>query len=32
MSFMELAEARYSVRKFTDKPVEKEKLDGKLPC
>lgn len=30
MSFMELAEARYSVRKFTDKPVEKEKLDAIL--
>ena len=27
---MELAEARYSVRKFTDKPVEKEKLDAIL--
>lgn len=23
---MELAEARYSVRKFTDRPIEKEKL------
>lgn len=30
MSFMELAEARYSVRKFTDKPVEKEELDAIL--
>lgn len=30
MSFMELAAARYSVRKFTDKPVEKEKLDAIL--
>jgi nitroreductase len=30
MTFMELAEARYSVRKFSDKPVEKEKLDAVL--
>lgn len=27
MDFLELARLRYSVRKFTDKPVEKEKLD-----
>lgn len=27
MNFMELAKARYSVRKFADKPVEQEKLD-----
>ena len=27
MEFMELAKARYSVRKFTDAPIEKEKLD-----
>ena len=27
MTFLELAQARFSVRKFTDKPVEKEKLD-----
>lgn len=27
MTFLELAKARFSVRKFTDKPVEKEKLD-----
>lgn len=27
MSFYELAEKRYSVRKFSDKPVEKEKMD-----
>jgi nitroreductase len=27
MSFLELAEARYSLRRFSDKPVEKEKLD-----
>lgn len=27
MTFFELAQARFSVRKFTDKPVEKEKLD-----
>lgn len=27
MDFMELAKARYSVRKFSDKPLEQEKLD-----
>ena len=27
MDFMELAKKRYSVRKFSDKPVEKEKLE-----
>jgi nitroreductase len=27
MDFMELAAARYSVRKFTDAPLEREKLD-----
>ena len=27
MSFMELAKERFSVKKFTDQPVEKEKLD-----
>ncbi|MDU7337174.1 MAG: nitroreductase family protein [Clostridium sp.] len=27
MSFMELAKDRYSVRKFSDKPVEQDKLD-----
>ena len=27
MEFMELAKARYSVRKFADKPLEQEKLD-----
>ena len=27
MDFMELAQKRYSVRKYSDKPVEKEKLD-----
>ena len=27
MDFLELAKARYSVRKFTDRPVEQEKLD-----
>jgi nitroreductase len=27
MTFLELAEKRYSVRKFSDAPVEKEKLD-----
>lgn len=26
MSFTELAESRYSVRKFQDKPVKKEEL------
>lgn len=30
MTFMDLAKARYSVRKFSDKPVEKEKLDAIL--
>ena len=27
MEFMELAKKRYSVRKFSDKPVEKDKLE-----
>ena len=27
MNFMELAENRYSMRSFSDKPIEKEKLD-----
>ena len=27
MNFMELAQARYSVRKFADTPIEQEKLD-----
>lgn len=27
MDFLELAKARYSVRKFSDKPIEQEKLD-----
>ena len=27
MDFTELARKRYSVRKYTDQPVEKEKLD-----
>ena len=27
MNFVELAKARYSVRKYSDKPIEKEKLD-----
>ena len=30
MAFMELAKSRYSVRKFSDKPIEKEKLDAIL--
>ncbi len=30
MSFMDLAKARYSVRKFSDKPVEEEKLKAIL--
>jgi nitroreductase len=30
MTFLDLAEQRYSVRKFSDKPVEKEKIDGIL--
>ena len=27
MSFLELAKDRYSVRKFSDKPVEQEKIE-----
>ena len=27
MTFLELAKARYSVRKFSDKAVEQEKID-----
>ena len=27
MSFLELAKDRYSMRKFSDKPVEQDKLD-----
>ena len=30
MTFMDLAKARYSVRKFSDKPIEKEKMDAIL--
>ena len=30
MTFLELAKKRFSVRKFTDQPVEKEKLDKVL--
>ena len=30
MAFMDLAKSRYSVRKFSDKPIEKEKLDAIL--
>ena len=30
MTFLELARKRFSVRKFTDQPVEKEKLDKVL--
>ena len=30
MTFMELAKARYSVRKFSEKPIEKEKLEQVL--
>ena len=30
MTFLELAKKRYSVRKFTEQPVEKEKLDKVL--
>lgn len=30
MAFMDLAKYRYSVRKFSDKPIEKEKLDAIL--
>ena len=28
MTFMDLAKARYSVRKFSDKPIEKEKMEA----
>ncbi|MBQ2312266.1 MAG: nitroreductase family protein, partial [Firmicutes bacterium] len=27
MTFLDLAQSRYSVRKYSDKPVEKEKLE-----
>ena len=30
MTFMDLAKARYSVRKFSDKPIEKEKMEAIL--
>ena len=30
MSFLALASSRYSVRKFSDKPVEQEKIDAIL--
>lgn len=30
MTFMELASARFSVRKYADKPVEQEKIDAML--
>lgn len=30
MNFLELAKARYSVRNFSDKPIEQEKLDAVL--
>lgn len=30
MTFMDLAKARYSVRKFSDKPIEKEKMGAIL--
>lgn len=30
MKFMELAKERYSVRKYSDRPLEKEKLDQVL--
>ena len=30
MDFLELAKARYSCKKFSDKPVEKEKLEQVL--
>lgn len=32
MAFMDLAKSRYSVRKFSDKPIEKEKLDAIVGC
>ena len=28
MDFVELAESRFSVRKFSDRPVEEDKLDA----
>ncbi len=30
MDFVELAESRFSVRKFSDRPVEEDKLDAIL--
>ena len=32
MSFLELAEARYSVRQYAKTPVEQEKIDYMLRC
>lgn len=32
MGFMELAKERYTVRKYADKPLEKEQLDKLLEC
>ena len=32
MDFLELAKKRYSVRSYSDRPVEKEKLDYVLEC
>ena len=32
MKFLELAKDRYSVRAYSDRPVEKEKLDYVLEC
>ena len=31
MNFLQLAKARYSLRKYSDKPVEPEKPDPTLP-
>ena len=32
MSLLDIAKKRYSVRKYEDKPVEKEKLEKILAC
>ena len=32
MGFMQLAKERYTVRKYADKPLEKEQLDKLLEC
>ena len=32
MSFLELAADRYSVRSFSDRPIEPEKMDASIVC